>query len=91
MRIGINNKCKNNLFKKRQRYTNYKVVADYFYINTDYKSINDIYKKTGILFAALEDLPSEEYYLKNINPNLNYNNYHEYLGDRVLKIVKRPV
>jgi len=79
------------LFLKQQRYSTYKVVLDYFYINTDYKSVNDICKKTGVLFAALNDLPSAEYFKKKIEPNLKYNNYHEYLGDRVFKIIKRPV
>lgn len=76
---------------KHQRYTIYKVVVDYFYINTEYKSVHDICKKTGVLFAALNDLPSEEHFNKKIEPNLKYNNYHEYLGDRVFKIISRPI
>lgn len=69
----------------------YCVVADYIYLHIPYKSKSEIYKKTGLIYSVMNDLPSIEYFEKMNASKFKYNNYEEYLGDLVEKIVNRPV
>lgn len=69
----------------------YCVIVDYIYLYIPYKSKSEIFKKTGLIYSEMDDLPSLEYFEKMNARKLKYNNYEEYLGDLVEKIVKRPI
>jgi hypothetical protein len=76
---------------RHMRRTVYIVLADYILLNKLSPSKNDVFKKTGILYAATGDLPSKEYFKRKFSDNSKYRTYHDYLADLVEKIVKRPV